>query len=172
MKCDIQQHWFFFYYDMLWILLKKSIHKADICYYLLLTSQFLSVPLFVPSLITYINVLLWNTEIYSHFSFFPYSYREYSNTTFLLTYAVQTKKLVHCQFWAKQNMKYYFTLVSQPFTVGLASLWGTPTGLLTCTLRILCRTWIHSSRMLGESAVRKYVLFSVTSWKEKEWESI
>lgn len=30
----------FFYYDMLWLLMKKSIYKLDICYYLLLDIQY------------------------------------------------------------------------------------------------------------------------------------
>lgn len=45
------------------------------------------------------------------------------------------------------------TFVSQPLTVGLAVV-STVTGLLAWTLSMFCRTLIHSSRMLGESAVR------------------
>lgn len=52
------------------------------------------------------------------------------------------------------------TFVSQPVTVGLA-LVSMGTGLLAWTLRMFCRTLIHSSRMLGESAVRQKVFFSV-----------
>lgn len=45
------------------------------------------------------------------------------------------------------------TFVSNPFMVGLVSGWR-KSGLAACILRTFCRTLIHSSKMLGESAVR------------------
>lgn len=52
------------------------------------------------------------------------------------------------------------TFVSQPLIVGFA-LVSVGTGLLAWTWSMFCRTLIHSSRMLGESAVRQKVFFSV-----------
>lgn len=47
----------------------------------------------------------------------------------------------------------FLTFVSQPVTVGF-TVPSTVSGLLAWTLRMFCRTLIHSSRMLGESAVK------------------
>ena len=54
------------------------------------------------------------------------------------------------------------TLVSNPFTVGLPS-GCRKRGLAACTRRTFCNTLIHSSNILGESAVRQYVCFSVVN---------